>query len=337
MTDVEYLGGAAFDHGRAEHARSVARHFDVEPVLDDVDDFVDHNAHGTAGVREHQDRLRAVAFEPGLAVNAHQRHQLAAILHKPPAIRDFDLAAIDLLQPRDQRKRHRFRLLRTGAEQEQRHRLLGRRILLVVRVHAYRRLGPDRGPERMRDAVRIDDHDHRAVAQDGIAGEHRDLPQLRRHRLDHDLFGVEHAVDDDAEGIAADLRHHDVAFVAGGLADPKNFLEMHERQQPVAQTQNRRVLDALDAMLAVAARAHQLDHRKLGDREAFAPGLDDQRGDDRERERNLDDDGRADARRTISSRSCRRAGRYWHERRPCRRRGRTRSSPAPPSRIRAQR
>ena len=34
---------------------------------------------------------------------------------------------------------------------------------------------------------------------------------LRRHRLDHDFLGVEHAVDDDAESLAADLRDDDEA------------------------------------------------------------------------------------------------------------------------------
>ena len=34
------------------------------------------------------------------------------------------------------------------------------------------------GADRLRDAVRIDDHDHRAVAEDGVAGEHADVAQL---------------------------------------------------------------------------------------------------------------------------------------------------------------
>ena len=33
---------------------------DVETVLDDVDDLVDHQPHGAAGVGEHQQRLRAL-------------------------------------------------------------------------------------------------------------------------------------------------------------------------------------------------------------------------------------------------------------------------------------
>ena len=72
-------------------------------------------------------------------------------------------------------------------------------------------------------------------------------------------------------------------------------LEADERQQLVAQPQHRRVLDALDAMLRIAARAHQLDHGELRDGEALAGRLDQQRGDDGERERNLDDEAGAAA------------------------------------------
>ena len=54
-------------------------------------------------------------------------------------------------------------------------------------------------PTRLGDAVGIEDHDDRAIAQNGVAGEHVEVAQHRRHRLDHDLLGVEHAVDDDAE------------------------------------------------------------------------------------------------------------------------------------------
>ena len=45
---------------------------------------------------------------------------------------------------------------------------------------------------------------------------------LRRHRLDDDFLGVEHAVDHDAEGLAADLRHDDEAVLrlaAGAVVD----------------------------------------------------------------------------------------------------------------------
>jgi hypothetical protein len=68
---------------------------------------------------------------------------------------------------------------------------------------------------------------------------------------------------------------------------------MHQRQQLVAQPQHRGVLDALDAVLGIGARAHQLDHRELRDRKAVAAGFHDQRRDDGERQRDLDGDAGA--------------------------------------------
>ena len=75
----------------------------------------------------------------------------------------------------------------------------------------------DRGADLLRHPVGIDDHDHRAVAEDGVAGEHADVAKLARHRLDHDFLGVEHAVDHDAEGLRADMDDDDEAFVRDRL------------------------------------------------------------------------------------------------------------------------
>ena len=70
MADVDDLGGAAFHHRVAEHAGTLARHLDIEPLLDDVDDLVDDEAHGAVMIGEHQDRLRAVLLDAGLRVDA---------------------------------------------------------------------------------------------------------------------------------------------------------------------------------------------------------------------------------------------------------------------------
>ena len=121
------------------------------------------------------------------------------------------------------------------------------------------------------------------------------MPQLRRHRLDDDFLGVEDAVDDDAEDLAADLRDHDETVVGRAGAEAQRLLQMNKRQQFVAQPQHRRVLDPLDAVLAAGAGAHQLEHRELRDGEALAADLDDERRDDRQRQRNLDREGGADA------------------------------------------
>jgi hypothetical protein len=116
--------------------------------------------------------------------------------------------------------------------------------------------------ERLRDAVRIDDHDHRAVAEDRRAGK----AAMCRSFDDIGLITIssvwKHAVDDDAEDLAADLRHHDEAVVAFAFAELQDFLEMNERQQLVAQPQHRRVLDPLDAVLAAGRRRAPVRARK---------------------------------------------------------------------------
>ena len=233
-------------------------------------------------VGEHQDRLRALGPDAD-AFHLHQRHQLVAVLHHVAAVGEFDLVDGDLLQPRDEPERHRLGLIGAGAEHQQRGHLLGgagaHGGVLVGDLVAGRACGA----ERLGDAVGIDDHDHGAVAQNGVAGEHVDVAQFGRHRLDHDLLGVEHAVDHDAEGLVADLGDHDKAVLGiggGAVVDLQQLLQMHQRQQLVAQPQDRGVLDALDAVLGVGAGAHQFDHRELGNGKAVAGGFDDQGGDD---------------------------------------------------------
>ena len=85
VADVDHLGGLALDHGRAQNAVLGARNLDGEALLDDVDNLVDHQAHGAAVVGEHQDRLAAGALHrhPG---HLHQRHQLVAVLHHVAAV-----------------------------------------------------------------------------------------------------------------------------------------------------------------------------------------------------------------------------------------------------------
>src|SRR3546814_1938031 len=51
-----------------------------------------------------------------------------------------------------------------------------------------------------------------------------------------------------------------------------------------------RAVDALDGVLGVGGGAHQLDHRKLRNGEALRSAFDDQRRDDGEGKRNLDDE-----------------------------------------------
>ncbi len=102
-----------------------------------------------------------------------------------------------------------------------------------------------------------------------------DVAKLARHRLHHDLLGVEDAIDHDAESLAADLGDDDEAIAGrlqlglGRIGEPQQRLQVDQRQQLAAQTQHRRVLDVLDAVLLVA-RAHQLEHCELRNGEAIA-------------------------------------------------------------------
>ena len=91
--------------------------------------------------------------------------------------------------------------------------------------------------------------------------------------------------------LIADLSDDDEAALGVAGAEAEDFLQMQERQQLVAQSQHRRVLDPLDAVLAGAAGTNEFEHGELRDGEALARRLDDQRRDDGERQRNLDGEG----------------------------------------------
>ena len=65
------------------------------------------------------------------------------------------------------------------------------------------------------EARHVEDQRHRAVAEQGGAGVHADVLEPGGQRLDHDLLGVEHAVDDQAEPAALGLQHGDVDVAVG--------------------------------------------------------------------------------------------------------------------------
>src|SRR5688572_20416734 len=100
MADIENFSSLATHDRRAENALLIAADLDIEIFLDDVDDLVDHESHRPAAVGEHQQRLRTLAFDADVVVDANQGHKLAAILHHVATVRELDLAAFDLFQPR---------------------------------------------------------------------------------------------------------------------------------------------------------------------------------------------------------------------------------------------
>ena len=135
-------------------------------------------------------------------------------------------------------------------------------------------LSLDRADNRA-ERIRVDDHDHAAIAQNGIAGEHGDIAQQARHRLHHDFLGAEHAIDQHAEQPRADLDDHDgknavrpAAQASAARPRDQQLGQVQQRQQLVAQAQHRRVVDQLDLMAGGVAGADQLDDAVLRDGEA---------------------------------------------------------------------
>ena len=144
---------------------------------DDIDDLVDDEPHRPPLVREHKERLHALLLDPHVFVDQHQRHELTAILHHQAAVGALDRLGVDLFQPCHQREMNGLRLRRASAEHEQRLRARTFGALLDLTRVLGRLLRRSRAADRIGEAVRIDDHDHRAIAQDGVAAEQRDVAQ----------------------------------------------------------------------------------------------------------------------------------------------------------------
>ena len=129
-----------------------------------------------------------------------------------------------------------------------------------------------------------------------------DALELLAERLDDDFLGVVDLVDDQAELALVGLEHDDVdggKFRAIGrfVFDLEFAIEVNERQQAAAQAVHGNALDELDALLRVfAVETHQFEQTDLRDGVAVAAAGDDQRGNDRERERDFHAHGSAGAR-----------------------------------------
>ena len=84
----------------------------------------------------------------------------------------------------------------------------------------------------MGDAVRIQNEDHRPVAHDRAAGEHRDPPKGARHRLDDDFLGIKNPVDYETKDLIADLHDHDERAFGSGFGasgELKQLAQVDER------------------------------------------------------------------------------------------------------------
>ena len=111
MADVDDLGRLALDDRRAEHARacrsptSMSSRSSTMSTISSTTRPIErpsseNTSSGCAPSRAHAH----------LVVDADQRHELAAILHQLAAVGELDLLAVDLLEPGDERQRHRLGL-----------------------------------------------------------------------------------------------------------------------------------------------------------------------------------------------------------------------------------
>ena len=196
-----------------------------------------------------------------------------------------------------ERQRHRFRPLRAGAEHQERDGVFAGGFLALLefgRIIGLRRL---RGAaERLRDAIRVDDHDDRAVAENGGAGKHRDMPQLRRHRLDHDLLGVQHAVDHRAENLIADLDDRRQSRLSRSPSPSRRTSFRCRSGNSLLRSRNTGVslIRSMRCSPPPPARTSS-STESCGMAKRSPAGLDDERRDDRERQRNLDGESRSAA------------------------------------------
>ena len=78
-------------------------------------------------------------------------------------------------------------------------------------------------------------------------------------------------------------------------AQLQQALQADQRQQAVAQAQDRGAINALDLVFAVVGGAHQLNDADLRHRKAFGCAFHDQRRHNRQRQRDLDGEGGAAA------------------------------------------
>src|SRR6185312_9105541 len=298
VRDVDEVGGLAGDDRAAENAGPLAEQVDRIDGLDDVDDLLDGNADRVLAFGEDEDRLAVRRSEGRRRIEREDRHQRAAVLHHRAAVCDLEGRAVEHFEPRDELERQGLGLGAAGAEEDDVLDAVRAPVLGVCRGLVVALLDGEIGERR--DAVGIEDHDDAAVAEDGVPRIDAEVAQQRRYRLDDDFLGVEHAIDHDAEALRADLRDDDEVLARLAFLRPAVFrgkaehlAQRDKRKNLVAQTQHRHAFEALDPVIAVRGGVDQLDHIDLRDGEAVVHALDDQRRDDREGQRNLDDEFRA--------------------------------------------
>src|SRR5205085_1171819 len=113
--------------------------------------------------------------------------------------------------------------------------------------------------------------------------------ELLAQRLDDDFLRVVDTVHHQSELAIVGLEHDDVDDVAGPVLDLEFAVEVNQRQQVAAQPIHGDAVNLLDAQAGLAFfQANQFQEADLGNGVTVAGAGDDQRGNDGQRQGNLD-------------------------------------------------
>jgi hypothetical protein len=191
-----------------------------ERLLGDVEDLLDDQA-DAAGVLAVDDDLHRVGRLAGRGAQQggqpHQRQDLAAVLHDLVVTDALERGHRELLEAGDHLERDAHATVLAQADDEQGLDLAAQRVAAVDAVpHAAVAAGHEH-VGLLRDGQHVEDQRDLAVAEDGRAGEARDALELLAERLDDDLLGVDHVVDDQAELPVLGLQDHDEQRLAGAV------------------------------------------------------------------------------------------------------------------------
>jgi len=153
------------------------------------------------------------------------------------------------------------------------------------------------------DSLHVGDECDLAISHQGCTREHPHPLHRGMHRLDDHLLGAAHLVHQQSKPPAPGPQDEDVFDLARialcrrmtgedlglgpGVKRPptvEHLLESYDRQQAVAQPVHLGVEGVLDGPLAARVQADNLFQLTLGNRKPVVTDLDDQAGDDRQRQ-----------------------------------------------------
>ena len=302
MPDVDHLGGAAGHGDRAEHAAGAQIAVDRCLGGDDLEDPADAEGHlaerrreNHGGHRRRVDRLRHTCKD---AVDVGDRRQPSLAMDDHVTGRVLETFTREGLEAGDLLQRH--------GDDAPRRRLadeiaLERRIITGGQIRRTIRRGPRWHLRGVGDAARVEDQHDRPVAANRRAGIQPQRHEHSHDRFDDDVLADGDTIDDKAKLHLIAAEHDDgpARGMAGGAGhgtglDPEQFTEEYQRQEPAAEAHHRcpfEPLDRHDRAIGAGAEGDQFADGRLWDRESVAPGGDDQRRDDRERERDPHPDG----------------------------------------------